>query len=231
MGTGQTTHPGRSRCAPTAVATAPDPPPSPRHPVLVALYLCRLAGSCGWEGAEPSQCCHAEGWPDPQPSDAAFSAVQSLGIVRASGLASPRQGAAPRRAEPLRQARGRFGSRLAAGPLSSCTLSPFPAPVQSDFLCQDSGANGAAPHSRFTSLPPGHLLRRRCLPGHRNAPDVTPKAIKSSQRGCSRPPSVPPSLVQLSKCFMALIPVALSTGVVLITCTFRWANADHVPLS
>lgn len=60
--------------------------PSPRHPVLVALYLRCLAGSSAWEEAEPSQSCCAEGWPDPQTSDVAFSAIQTLGIARSRGF-------------------------------------------------------------------------------------------------------------------------------------------------
>lgn len=65
---------------------SPGTTPNFGYPGFVALYLCCLAGSYAWEEAEPSRSCRAEGWPDPQTSDVAFSAAQSLGIARSQGF-------------------------------------------------------------------------------------------------------------------------------------------------
>lgn len=218
---------GRSRCAPTAVAAAPGSPQPSGYPVLIARYLRCVAGSSGWEEAEPSRSGRAEGWPDPQTSDVASSAAQSLGIAREPGVFP---------AGVLRQERqSPTGSDpgLPLGSSPAVTSPPFPAPVRSDFLRRRSGADGAMPNSHLAYLPSRPSTGGTCE-GHKHPTDTTPKAIKSLQRCCSHPPSVrpsvPPSSVQLSKCFMVLIPAALSTGVVLITCTFQRANADHVPL-
>lgn len=152
-------------------------------------------------------------------------------LLGARGLAVPRQGASPRKAEHVCQACGQFGSRLAAGPISSCSIPSLPCSGAKRFFCAralDLMVPCRTPASR-SSLQ-GHLHNWRHLLGHKNPPTQLRKQLKAS-RGVARTlRPCPPSLVQLSKCFMVLIPVALSTGVVLITYTFQWANADHVPL-
>lgn len=206
-------HPGRSRCAPTAVATAPVHPQTLGTPRSL-FFTCAawLVAPCGLRQSPP---CHG----------LAGTPAQTWLLLPGAGIVEPELWLSLARV--LRQERQspsaeRVRSRLAAGLAPAGASPPFPA---LDLLCQGSGAHGAAPNSTEAITYTDGICRDA------KAPDTTRKAIKSLQRCCSHPPSVPLSLVQLSKCFMVLIPVALSTGVVLITYTFQRANADHVPRS
>ena len=119
-------HPGRSRCAPTAVATALGPPQT-LGTRCSSLFTC-AAWPVALRGKRQSP---------PRPAvlrvgrthrpETWLSLLPKVwGLLRARGLAFPRQDASPRKAEPVCQARGQFGSRLAAGPISSCSIPSLP---------------------------------------------------------------------------------------------------------
>lgn len=119
-------HRDRSRGAPTAVSTAPGPPQTPRTPVSW-LVTC-AAGTGAQQGRRQSPARPAV--PRAGRTQRAQTWLSVLpkvwGVLGARGLAFSRQGAEPKNAEPVCQARGRFGSRLAAGSISSCSVAAVP---------------------------------------------------------------------------------------------------------